>query len=49
MLKEFEGSVHPKWILHIVHGFVGQHSIQSLLGQYTNVNGEVIRRGNAGS
>jgi hypothetical protein len=27
MLREFEGFVHTKWVLHIVHGFVGQHNI----------------------
>ena len=27
LLREFEGFVHTKWILHTVHGFVGQHSI----------------------
>jgi len=27
LLKQFEGHVHSKWILHIMHGFVGQYSI----------------------
>lgn len=27
LLQEFEGSVHPDWILHIVNGFVGQSGI----------------------
>ena len=27
LLQGFEGAVHPDWILHIVHGFVGQSSI----------------------
>lgn len=27
LLDGFEGAVHPKWILHIIHGFVGQYSI----------------------
>lgn len=28
LLQGFEGAVHPDWILHIVHGFVGQSSIR---------------------
>ena len=31
MLQQFEGYVHPKWVLHIMYGFVGQYSILGYL------------------
>lgn len=34
MLDGFESLVHPKWVLHIIYGFIRQNSILIIINKY---------------